>query len=170
MVRVYKMKNYNIYSDMDGSYIVHNTNKPFENGHTHINNFDTAKYVLYLSLYRRLPKNNHLSIYLCDSIIRISDDKKYIDKMKSFKLRMIQKKEPWIITSMVLFVYFRRSSAIIRINAHTVAIISSIKNIPAITFKMKISVLLIPSNKTIANAVPITTYIKYLRIFITRLF
>ena len=77
---------------MDGSYIVHNTNKPFENGHTHINNFDTAKYVLYLSLYRRLPKNNHLSIYLCDSIIRISNDKKYIDKMKSFKLRMIQKK------------------------------------------------------------------------------
>jgi hypothetical protein len=92
MVRVGKLKYYNIYSDMNGSYIVHNTHKEFSEGHTHIKNFDTAKYVAYLSLYKRLPKKGHLSIYLIESVIRISDDKNFIQKMKMLKQSEIKKK------------------------------------------------------------------------------
>ena len=70
---------------------VYNTNKDFSIGHTHINNFSTAKYIAYLALYKRLPKKNHLSIYLIDSVIRISDDLSYINKMSDFKMSQIKK-------------------------------------------------------------------------------
>ena len=92
MVRIFKMKYYNIYSNTKGGYIVHNTKKAFDIGHTHINSFSTAKYITYLALYKKIPKNNHLSIYLIDSIIRISDDTKYITKMKSLKNTLTTKK------------------------------------------------------------------------------
>lgn len=93
MVRVSKMKYMNIYSNSKNDFIVHNTHKDFAEGHTHINNFDTAKYIAYLALYKRMPKDNHLSIYLIESVIRISDDEVYTNKMKSLKQREIRKKE-----------------------------------------------------------------------------
>ena len=93
MVRIFKLKKINIYSDSDNHYIVHNTNKPFEDGHTHINNFNTAKYLAYLIAYKRMPKNNHLSFYLIDSLIRLSDDNKYINKLKDLKNKEIKNKE-----------------------------------------------------------------------------
>lgn len=92
MVRIDKLKHFNIYSNLNNGYIVHNTHKDFENGHTHINNYNTAKYIAYLALYKKLPKNDHLSIYLIDSVIRISDDSKYISNMKEFKNKIITKK------------------------------------------------------------------------------
>lgn len=85
MVRVAKMKYFNIYSNTEGAYIVHNTHKEFHEGHTHINNFNTAKYVAYLALYKKVPKKGHLSDYLIESIIRLSDDKAYIRRMNQFK-------------------------------------------------------------------------------------
>ena len=93
MVRVTKMKYINIYSNMNNDYIVHNTRKEFSNGHTHITNFNTAKYVAYLALYKRMPKNNHLSLYLIDSVIRISDDNTFINKMIDLKNSELEKKE-----------------------------------------------------------------------------
>ena len=92
MVRIKKMKYINIYSDRTGSYVVHNTKKEFSQGHTHINNFNTAKYIAYLVIYKKLPKNNHLSIYLIDSVIRLSNDHKYINQMKLLKEQVLLKK------------------------------------------------------------------------------
>ena len=92
MVRIDKIKYFNIYSNKDGSYIVHNTHKEFANGHTHINNYNTCKYIIYLVLYKRLPKKNHLSLYLIDSLIRISDDEPYTNKIKKFKKEQQMKK------------------------------------------------------------------------------
>lgn len=82
MVRVNKVKYINIYSDRNGSYIVHNTKKPFNDGHTHINNYNTAIYISQLVVYKRTPKNNHLSKYLYQSILRVTDDKKYAEKIR----------------------------------------------------------------------------------------
>lgn len=79
------MRHFNIYSNMNGGYIVHNTKKEFQDGHTHINNFKTAKYIAYLALYKKMPKNNHLSDYLIESVIRISDDNVYIHKIKHLR-------------------------------------------------------------------------------------
>ena len=92
MVRITKMKFINIYSDRNGSYVVHNTRKEFSEGHTHINNYNTAKYIAYLALYKKMPKNNHLSIYLIESLIRISSDKKYINQLELLKETCLKKR------------------------------------------------------------------------------
>jgi hypothetical protein len=39
-----------------------------------------------------MPKNGHLSLYLIDSVIRISDDPKYIGQMKNLKEKELKKK------------------------------------------------------------------------------
>ena len=79
MVRVYKKAYFNVYSDYNGEYIIHNTKKEFQNGHTHIREFGTAKYLVNLALHRSLP-NRRLK-YFIESLIRISNDADYIDKL-----------------------------------------------------------------------------------------
>ena len=82
MVRIYKKKWFNIYKGDDHAYIVHNTRKDFDIGHTHINNFNTAKYVLNMALYNLIP-SKHLSSYLLNSIIRVSNNESYANKIKA---------------------------------------------------------------------------------------
>lgn len=76
---IYRKKNYNIYRVGNG-YIVHNINKPFKTGHTHISNYNTAKTILNFSFHKSVP--HHLNKYLLQSIIRISTDISYIDKIR----------------------------------------------------------------------------------------
>lgn len=82
---IYSRKQYRIYRECDG-YIVHNTSKNFNNGHTHINNYNTAKHILNMARHKSIP---HKSIgnYLIDSLIRLSTDKGYIRKLKELKKR-----------------------------------------------------------------------------------
>lgn len=77
---IYRRKNYNIYKIGRDNFIVHNTRKKFEKGHTHINNYNAAKTIISMSINNIVPKN--LSKYLIESIIRISTDEQYIEKLK----------------------------------------------------------------------------------------
>lgn len=81
MVRIYRKQNFNVYSDRNGSYIIHNIKKDFSNGHTHLNNYHTAKFIIDLAIHKTLPEKN-ISPYLIDSLIRISIDKKYIHQLE----------------------------------------------------------------------------------------
>lgn len=74
MNRVYRRKNFEIYG-YKGAYVIYNKNKPFDTGHTHIKNFKTAKYLIQLVITSTVPK--HLSLYLYESLMRISSDKQY---------------------------------------------------------------------------------------------
>lgn len=89
MIRLYKFKNFEIYG-YKNVYIIYNKNKEFENGHTHINNFKTAKYLIKLSYYKIIPK--HLSSYLFKSLVRISNDELYLQKLNQNKNKIISKK------------------------------------------------------------------------------
>lgn len=73
---IYRRKNYNIYRVGKNQYIVHNTEKSFSSGHTHVNNYHAAKMIIQMSITKTIPC--HLSKYLLESIIRISVDKNYI--------------------------------------------------------------------------------------------
>lgn len=64
-------------------YIVLNTKKEFEVGHTHIRNKRTAKYLIDCALKKRIPKS--FSYYLLTSLQRISTDDKYIQKIEKRK-------------------------------------------------------------------------------------
>lgn len=61
-------------------YIVHNTRKPFENGHTHLNSLNMAKVIVNNVIHKKKPKTNN--IYLLESHIRLSEDEKYISYIK----------------------------------------------------------------------------------------
>ena len=56
-------------------YIVYNTRKRFENGHTHIQSFEMAKTIIDNNIRKKRPKTN--SIYLIESHIRVTNDSKY---------------------------------------------------------------------------------------------
>lgn len=79
MNRVYKKRHYNLYQ-FGNEYIIHNTKKDFNVGHTHINNYKTAVFLIDLSLHKSIPR--HICNYFLESLCRISDDKKYIQKLK----------------------------------------------------------------------------------------
>lgn len=85
---IYKKKNFKIYDAPDG-FIVHNTNLSFENHHTHLKNFNTCKFIIDLCIHKSIP-NKEISEYLLVSILRISGDKIYRDKIQ--QLINLQKK------------------------------------------------------------------------------
>lgn len=77
---IYRKKNYNIYRAGKNQYIVHNTNKVFKEGHTHINNYHAAKMIIQLAVTKTIPL--HLSKYLLESLIRVSEDEYYIKSIE----------------------------------------------------------------------------------------
>lgn len=85
LVQIYKKRNFAIYSNLSDGYVVHNRRKEFSIGHTHINNFNTAKYLIYASTKKIIP--NHFSKYLVESLIRLSDDSKYTRRLEEYKKR-----------------------------------------------------------------------------------
>lgn len=95
-VKIYSKDKYNIYL-ADNSYIVHNTRKEFEAGHTHINSLDTAKYIIDLAIHRSMP--HHLSTYLLASLIRISNDGGYSSKVEEL-IQNKKHKQPYRNRSM----------------------------------------------------------------------
>lgn len=92
MNQIYCKRGYIVFRVNDG-FVIHNTNKEFENGHTHIENFNTAKHVIDLVSHKSLP--HHLSRYLLISLMRLSDDQEYIVKVNEL-LSNKKKKQPYV--------------------------------------------------------------------------
>lgn len=76
---IFKKKNYVIIRVRNG-FIVYNLDKPFEEGHTHLTSFGSAKYLINLALRRSIPY--HLDKYRLTSLVRISDDLCYQEKVQ----------------------------------------------------------------------------------------
>lgn len=72
--KVYEKKEYIILKVKKG-YIVYNTKKEFENGHTHLQSFEMSKTIIDNSIKKKRPKTNN--IYLIESHIRVTNDSKY---------------------------------------------------------------------------------------------
>lgn len=72
--KIYQKKEYIILKVKKG-YIVYNTKKEFENGHTHLHSFEMSKTVIDNSINKKRPKTNN--VYLLESHIRITNDSKY---------------------------------------------------------------------------------------------
>lgn len=84
LVLIYKKRNFNIYDSGKDQYIIHNTNHEFSSHHTHVRNFKTCKFIIDLAIHKTIPK--HLSNYLIISLIRLSDDCDYIEKLNKMKI------------------------------------------------------------------------------------
>lgn len=79
---------FNIYEQYEArkggrkEFIVHNTAKEFQDGHSHLKSFKTAKYLVKLCIHKSMPR--HLSRYLLVSLYRLSDDEEYRAKLMEF--------------------------------------------------------------------------------------
>lgn len=77
--KVYERAHYVILKVNSGKkigYIAYNTNKEWENGHTHLDSFDMAKTIIANVIGRKKPKTKNL--YLIRSHARLSDDPAYV--------------------------------------------------------------------------------------------
>lgn len=72
--KIYERKEYIILKVKRG-YIVYNTKKPFENGHTHLHSFEMSKTIIDNLIKKKRPKTKN--IYLLQSHIRVTNDSKY---------------------------------------------------------------------------------------------
>lgn len=115
MVMIYKKKQFKVYAECKSDeVIIHNSNKPFDKGHTHIRNFKTAKYLIDLSIHKSIP--NHPIRYFITSLIRLTDDKVY----KEALIRELHKlKKRWIYSSLLNFCLIIYYSTVLDINMYS---------------------------------------------------
>lgn len=90
MKRIYKKRSFIIYRVNDG-YIVHNTEKSFPEGHTHISNLNTAKRMINVSIRKELP--NRLSDYLLESLLRMASDADFKSSIENMRKNRKKGKE-----------------------------------------------------------------------------
>lgn len=79
MNRVYRKQNFNVYQ-FDDEYIIHNMKHDFKDYHTHIRNYKTCIFIIDLVMHKSIP--HHLNTYLLRSLIRLSDDEEYCNKIQ----------------------------------------------------------------------------------------
>ncbi|CAH2211852.1 hypothetical protein [Tepidibacter aestuarii] len=77
--KVYEKKEFIIFPIKKG-YVVYNLKKDFSNGHTHLRNFNSAKMAIDLVVNKKIPKSTNF--YYLTSLIRISQDEDYINKIE----------------------------------------------------------------------------------------
>ena len=82
-IQIYQNLNFKIYKVGHG-FIIHNTNKNFQNGHTHVQKYDTCMIMIKLIKHKALPRSH--SKYFLESLIRISDDNEYIKRIMKMYL------------------------------------------------------------------------------------
>ena len=78
MDKLVYIKKHFIITKVQNGYIVYNTDKEFEKGHTHLKSFKASKTAIDLVLNSKIPRSTNF--YYLESLIRLSSDKKYIEK------------------------------------------------------------------------------------------
>lgn len=76
--KIYERRGYIIFRVKKG-YIAYNTKKCFQDGHTHLREFDAAKTAIDLVIKGKIPKST--DTYYLISLIRLSEDNNYIEKI-----------------------------------------------------------------------------------------
>lgn len=85
---VYRKQHFIILDHADG-FIVYNTCKVWEEGHTHLRSFKAAKTAINLVLKKKMPRSR--GSYYLTSLQRISQDEDYISRIEGVKQSRKQK-------------------------------------------------------------------------------
>lgn len=88
---IYSRKQYNVYS-VENEYIIHNTSMK-EFAHTHIKNLKACKWLIELSLKKKVPHD--INRYFLISLSRINNDENYSRKINEL-LENKKKKEYYV--------------------------------------------------------------------------
>lgn len=84
-----------LYSDERKNYTVYNTKKEWNEGHTHMNGYKQAVYLIDCELKRKVPEK--VNKYFLVSLTRITRDKKYRERIQR-KIDNIQAKQKYYNT------------------------------------------------------------------------
>lgn len=76
--QIYRRREFIIFRSR-GCFIVQNVSKHFKQGHTHLRSFTQAKRAIDLCIAEKVPQNS--SIYYLKSLLRLSKNKKYEDRL-----------------------------------------------------------------------------------------
>lgn len=80
--KIYRSREYIIFKVKNG-YIVQNTKKKFEEGHTHVKNYNLAKKIIKWSKNNEIP--NTKNTYILESLKRITNDYEYKERLENEK-------------------------------------------------------------------------------------
>ncbi|MDF2840603.1 MAG: hypothetical protein K0Q99_1375 [Clostridia bacterium] len=84
-MQVYQNTHYKVYKSVDG-FVIHNIYKGFENGHTHVQKYDTCMVLIKLLVNKKAPRSK--SRYFLESLLRLCDDESYRQKIQQILLRV----------------------------------------------------------------------------------
>lgn len=76
--KIFERKEFIIFQVKEG-YVVYNTKKDFEEGHTHLKHFNAAKNAIDLVISKKIPKSTN--VYYLTSLVRLTNDEKYEEKI-----------------------------------------------------------------------------------------
>jgi len=73
-IQIYQNTHFKVYKSEDG-FIIHNTDKGFHDGHTHVQKYDTCMVIIKLLITKKPPKSK--SKHFLESLLRLCDDEIY---------------------------------------------------------------------------------------------
>lgn len=79
---VYRKYDFVVFRGRNG-YIVYNTKKEFNQGHTHLKQMKSCKDIIEFAQRKVIPEGS--SPYFITSLMRISDDEKFINRLEHLK-------------------------------------------------------------------------------------
>jgi hypothetical protein len=84
-MQVYQNTHFKVYKSEDG-FVIHNIDKGFENGHTHVQKYNTCMVLIKLLVNKKAPKSK--SRYFLESLLRLCDDENYKQQIQQLLLRI----------------------------------------------------------------------------------
>ena len=85
----FSKKEYKVFQCIESrKYNVNNNKKPFEEGHTHVQHYRTAMYLVDCAIHKKIPKK--VNRYFLVSLTPISKDTKYKERIQ----RVLDGEEP----------------------------------------------------------------------------
>lgn len=81
MVAIYQRENFIIVSVANGFIAINTEKSDWKDSHTHLRSFNAAKTAIDLVIRKKIPRSK--SFYYLKSLIRLSNDDKYIEEIKS---------------------------------------------------------------------------------------
>lgn len=87
---IYRYEQFVLKKTLDGSFVVVNSNSKYE-CHSHVKTVEAGKALCKLAAKRKLPKKKDL--YFIESLIRLSNNKKYLAELKQLKEKIINEQK-----------------------------------------------------------------------------
>lgn len=84
-MQVYQNTHFKVYKADDG-FIVHNIDKGFQDGHTHVQKYTTCMVLIKLLVQKRPPRSK--SRYFLESLLRLCDDEGYKELIRERLLKI----------------------------------------------------------------------------------